>query len=127
MTLTQKLEHLRALIDTSLKELALESVIDHAKEIAANIGLSAECKAQAKRELDEARLFAIRALKGEKNVTPSILLKMADGAIGEKIYQFEYADRLNAGITHQLDLIRSIISYSKEERRAETNNNYFAS
>lgn len=124
MTLSEKLQHLRNLIDTNLKELAVESLIDHAKEIAANIGLSAECKAEARRDLEAHRLTALKSLRDDK-ITPSILLKMADGICADKIQQFEYADRINAGITHQLDLIRSIISYQKEERRSETNNQMF--
>lgn len=122
MTLTEKLEHLRQLMDTNLKELPIEEVILHAKELVCNMGLSAECKSEAKQELEEARLASLRSWIGNKKLGPMILLKMVEGECAEKVRQFEYADRLNAGITHSLDLIRTIISYEKQERISHHNN-----
>lgn len=115
MILKESLQAIRDLLDVNTADVDTDSIANHAQDLAAMIGLSSECKAEARRRLEEARLIALKALIGDKKVTPSILLKMADGAISEEIKAFEYADRLNAGISHKLDLLRSIISLRKTE------------
>lgn len=115
MNLTEKLEAIRTLLDVNTSDVDIESVVNHGKELASMIGLSAECKSEARRNLENARLSSLKILSGDKKVTPSILLKMADGACADQVAQYEYADRLNAGITHQLDFIRSVLSLHKTE------------
>lgn len=115
MNLKESLQSIRDLLDVNTAGVDTDSVAEHAQQLAAMIGLSAECKSEAKRRMEEARLIAIRAVLGEKKVTPTICLKMADGAIAEEIKAYDYADRLNAGITHKLDLLRSVISLRKTE------------
>ena len=115
MKLSDKLKSIRDLIDVNTNEVDIDSITGHAQDLAAMIGLSAECKAEAKRKVEEARLISLRSLLGDKKVTPSVLLKMADGAIADELYLLEYADRLNAGLTHKLDLLRSVISLRKTE------------
>ena len=116
MNLKESLQAIRDLLDVNTAGVTdTDSIANHAQDLAAMIGLSAECKAEAKRKMEEARIIALKALIGDKKVTPSILLKMADGAICEEIKVYEYSDRLNAGITHKLDLLRSIISLRKTE------------
>lgn len=112
--LRDKLIKIRDLLDVPTKELAIESLVQHGQDLSAMIGLSAECKSEARRNLENARLIAIK-MHMDKKVTPSILSKMVDGACAEEIAQFEYADRLNAGITHSLDYIRSVLSLHKTE------------
>lgn len=114
MNLTEKLEAIRKLLDVNTTDVDIESVVNHGKELASMIGLSAECKAEAKRNLERARLIAIKSRMNE-GIGPSLLLRMADATCHDELYQFEYADRLNAGITHQLDFIRSVISLHKME------------
>lgn len=113
-TLREKMIAIRDLLDVPTKELALESLVAHAQDLAAMIGLSAEVKADCRRNLENGRAIALK-MHMDKKVTPSILLKLADGACADELAQYEYADRLNAGITHQLDLIRSVISLRKTE------------
>lgn len=115
MTLSEKLKSIRDLLDVNTADVDTDSVANHAQDLAAMIGLSSECKAEARKRMEEARLIALKALIGDKKITPSILLKMADGAIAEELKVFEYADRINAGISHKLDLMRSIISLRKTE------------
>lgn len=78
------------------------------------MGLSAECMAAAQKHLQLARKKAIQELEG-KGLQPSIMLKMADGSCGIELATYEYADRLNAAITHQLDYYRTVISLHKSE------------
>lgn len=42
---------------------------------------------------------------------------MAQAECAEESAVYDYADRLNAGITHQLDFYRTVISKYKEELR----------
>lgn len=115
MNLKDKLQSIRELIDVETFEADVDAVSRHAQELAAMLGLSAECKAEARRKVEESRLIALRAIIGDKKITPSVMLKMADGAIAEELQIFEYADRLNAGLTHKMDLLRSVISLRKTE------------
>lgn len=113
-SLREKMIAIRELLDVPTKEYALESLVTHAQDLAAMIGLSAEVKSDARRNLENARLAALK-MSMDNKVSTNILLKMADGACADQLAQYEYADRLNAAITHQLDLIRSVISLRKTE------------
>lgn len=114
MKLSEKLKAIRDLIDVNTADVDLDSLINHAQELASMIGLSSECKAEARKKMEESRLVALHALIDKKMAT-TVLLKMADGAIAHEIESFEYSDRLNAGISHKLDLIRTIVSLRKVE------------
>lgn len=124
MTLNEKLNVIRKVVDTELCE-DIDSAIGLATQISGIIGLSAECKAQAKKQLELARLRALQELRGE-DYPPSIMSKAMDSHCSSELATYEYADRLNAAITHQLDMIRTIISYRKEEM-ANERVNHFAS
>lgn len=114
MTLKEKLKSIRDLLDVSTVEVDTDSVANHAQELAAMIGLSAECKADARKELEWAKLKAMNRME-LKPISPSILSKRIDAECAEEIRDFEYSDRLNAGLVHKLDLLRSIISLRKQE------------
>lgn len=112
--LEANLAAIRATVDTNIEGVDIDTVVEFGKRLASLIGLSAECKAEAKRRLEAARLTAINLLN-KKDASPSVVLKMAEAMCGEESATFEYADRLNAGITHQLDYIRTVISLHKTE------------
>lgn len=114
MTLKEKLNSIRALIDADVTGVDIDSLIEKGKQLSQMIGLSAECKAAARKELDNARLAAIIQIEN-KNYPPSVMLKIAEAMCSDESSVFEYADRLNAGITHQLDYYRSVISLHKTE------------
>lgn len=114
MTLTDKLEAIRKAIDVDIVGLDIDSVVEKGKSLSQLIGLSAECKALARKNLEDARLIAIQKLLTDKH-GPMILLKMADAMCSKELKIYEYADRLNAGITHQLDYYRTVISLYKTE------------
>ncbi len=108
------LKAIRLVVDTNVVGCDIETIVEQGKKLASIMGLSAECMAAAKKHLQNARLKAIKNLEG-RNVSPSILLKMADGDCGLELATYEYADRLNASITHQLDYYRTVISLYKSE------------
>jgi hypothetical protein len=122
-TLKDKLDSIRAALDADVKGVDIDSLVEQGKALAQLIGLSAECKAEAKRQLERARVLAVASLSGKK-LSPSVLLKLADSNCADEIYNFEYADRLNAGITHQLDYYRSVISLHKTELENSMKSNY---
>lgn len=114
MTLSEKLHFIRDCLDKDTTGCDIETVVEKGKELSQLIGLSAECKVEARKFLDRARKDAILELS-KLGYGPSIVLKMADGVCSDYTGLFEYADRLNAGITHQLDFYRSVISLHKTE------------
>jgi len=105
---------IRAIVDLDISGLEIESVVEQGKKLASIMGLSSECMAAAQKHLHFARLRAIQSLEG-KDMQASVLLKMADGHCGMELATYEYADRLNAAITHQLDYYRTVISLYKSE------------
>lgn len=108
------LKSIRDVVDTNVVGCDIESVVEQGKKLASIMGLSAECMGAAQRHLQDARLKAIKRMEN-KGYQPSILLKMADGECGIELATYEYADRLNASITHQLDYYRTVISLHKSE------------
>lgn len=113
-TLREKLDSIRAALDADVTGVDIDSVVEKGKALAQLIGLSAECKAEAKQELEKSRMRVI-AMHETKSISPSILIKKMDASCADELRDFEYADRLNAGITHQLDFYRSVISLHKTE------------
>lgn len=114
VTLNQKLNSIRTAIDQDVTGCDIDSVIEKGKSLSQLIGLSAECKAEAKKILEHKLLIAVNELNS-KDYAPSVLLKVANAMCADEAAAFEYADRLNAGITHQLDFYRSVISLHKTE------------
>lgn len=113
-TIGAKLKAIRDQVEVDLSGCEIDDVENHGKRLAAIIGLSAETMAQAKKQLDLRLLQAIKQLDG-KDYPPSVLLKLAQAECAEEAATYDYADRLNAGITHQLDFYRTVISKYKAE------------
>lgn len=112
--ISTKLKSIRELVEVDLSGCDVNDVEEHGKRLAAIIGMSAETMAQARKALDFRLLLAIKALEG-KGYPPSVLLKLAQAECAEEAATYDYADRLNAGITHQLDFYRTVISKYKAE------------
>jgi hypothetical protein len=113
-TLKEKMDSIRAALDADVTGVDIDSLVEKGKALAQLIGLSAECKAEAKAKLEKARLHAL-LIHDTKKRTPTIIMKYVEADCANEISDFEYADRLNAGITHQLDYYRSVISLHKTE------------
>lgn len=111
------MESIREALDMVIAD-DIDSIIGKGVTLSGLIGLSAECKAQSKKMLELARLRAFHELEGKK-LPPSVFIKTIDMYCSEELSNYEYADRLNAAITHEMDLLRSILSYRKEELRNE--------
>lgn len=113
-TIGEKLKAIRDLVEVDLSNCDINDVEAHGKRLAAIVGLSAETMAQAKKLYQASLIKALNALK-EQSLSPSVMLKMAQAQCGEDEAVMDYADRLNAGISHQLDFYRTCISKWKTE------------
>ena len=51
----------------------------------------------------------------DKKLSPSLITKFVSSNAKEINYLVNWADRINASATHQLDAVRSIVSYKKAE------------
>lgn len=51
----------------------------------------------------------------DKKLSPSLITKFVSSNVKEVNYLVNWADRINASATHQLDAIRTIVSYKKAE------------
>lgn len=117
MTLNEKLNAIRKIIDIDCAD-DIESIMGKGNQLNGIIGLSAETKAQAKKSLEVARLKALTQLE-DKKFSPTVMIRAIDSHCSDELAAYEYADRLNAAITHQIDYIRTRISYEKSERENE--------
>jgi hypothetical protein len=113
-SLKERLTSIRVLIDTDVTKFTIDELKGQGLQLSAMIGLSAECKSEARKELDCARLAALIQIENKK-YPPSVMLKIAEAMCSDEFEVYEYADRINAGITHQLDYYRTIISLYKTE------------
>lgn len=113
-TLNEKINTIRGLLDVDVSDCDINDVESHGKRLAAIVGLSAETMAQSKKLYQGALLRAINGLK-DSGLSPSVMMKTAQAQCGEEEAVMDYADRLNAGITHQLDYYRTCISLYKCE------------
>jgi hypothetical protein len=109
-----QLKSIRDVVDRDVTGCDIDTILEHGKKLSALMGLSCECMASAQKTLQIARRKAINAL-AEKNYGASVLLKLADGECGIELATYEYSERLNATITHQLDFYRTLISLHKSE------------
>lgn len=112
--LEANLKLIRLTLDTKTEGVDIDTVQEVGKRLASLMGLSAECMASARRRMEVARLKAFKELEG-RGYSPSVMLKMAEANISMESATYEYADRLNAAITHQIDYFRTLISLYKSE------------
>ena len=113
-SLRSKLKSIRELLDVDVTGCDITDVQNKAIKLTQIIGLSAECKAEAKR-LNELKKLQVLKNNLENKLSPSVLTKIFDAESANETALYIYADRLNAGITHAIDMLRSTISLYKSE------------
>jgi len=114
----ESLNVIREVLDADVQDVDIEMVVNKALKISQLIGLSAECKAAAKRLLKTANLMALNEIQGE-NLGYNLTVKKMEAMCPEETELFEYADRINAACGHCLDTLRSVISLRKQEMANE--------
>lgn len=110
---------IRAALDLEVSSDDMEGLTGKLLRLTNLIGSSAELKAKAKGELKRAELIAYARYKSEK-LTPTMMQTVIGGECSQEYENLEYADRLNAGIVHACDSIRTIISLRKEEMKTSS-------
>lgn len=93
-----------------------EQIMEHAELLSIMIGQSGNCLADAKYLQDTVINGAImEALSKayEERLSPSVINKFVTTAGKDLNYLVNRLDRINATATHQLDYIRTLLSYEK--------------
>jgi len=108
------LKAIRLIMDRSIIDTDIISVQNKLMDLVQVVSLSAECKASSRKLLEEKRLVNLKICEND-SLPASILMKKIDAMCSDELALFEYADRINAGLTHILDALRSVISLYKVE------------
>lgn len=107
------LNAIRSAIDADIIDVDITIQQNKLLTLTQLIGLSAECNASAKKLLLKKELEVIGELDSE--LAPSKAHKELNARCYEESALLEYADRLNSGLVHSIDAIRSVISLYKSE------------
>lgn len=113
MTFQEKAIAIREVIDMEVNPENIDQLQDKLMRLVNMVGLSAELKAIAKHDLLTAQSVALAGL--DQKLAPTILRMNIDGKTADQEMNLVYADRLNAGITHAIDSVRTLISLRKSE------------
>lgn len=111
--LTKALNSIREAIDADVFEADINSIVGKLHRLTCLIGLSAEANATAKKFLHHKELQVLQVI--DKALPASIQTKTLNAECWEESAILEYADRLNSGIVHSIDALRSVISLYKTE------------
>lgn len=104
--------------EVSVNAEAISEVIDKLNRCTNLIGLSAECKAAAKRLILERQKTHILAQLSDTKFTKlswNLQRQIIDGDLSKENELYEYAERINAGLTHCCQFMTTIISNAKQE------------
>lgn len=100
--------------DNGEQMIDINKVQEKAVNLTMLFGLSAETKASSKKILHTKELEVLKRITKEA-LPPSTMTHMLRAECFDELAMLEYADRLNAAITHSLDTLRSVISLYKQE------------
>lgn len=114
MEYNEKIKAIRDAIEVHVDDDNVEGLVHKLNALSSLIGLSAETKAIAIKDLRTAELIAY-AKHESKKLQPSVLKIVIEGETADEKARLEMADRLNAGIVHCMEGIRTIISLRKTE------------
>ena len=90
--------------------------VQRAEQLAGYMALTGKMLADAKYHYNQLlNSEIIKALKDQDKMTASTLNNYIKGMCKDYQYLVDWIDRINATCTHQIDLMRSLISKHKEE------------
>lgn len=113
-SIKENLKSIRKVLDEDVSDVDIVNVQNKALALTQLSGLASESKASARKLLEKARLEHLTNIQDE-NLPASIMSKKLDALCCDELALYEYADRINASISHTLDTLRSIISLYKSE------------
>ncbi len=107
---------IRSVIDSDVMDCDIDTKVNKLLKLTQLMGLSAETKASAKKllGLKEQRIFEGM----DVDMAPSKAIRFLNAKCAEENAILEYADRLNAAITHSIEGLRSVISLYKQEMQS---------
>jgi endonuclease IV len=112
LSITEINTQLQAVTPQTLESIA--ACTEYGAKLAGWIAYTGLAKAQAKRDLLAKKGEALAdILNRNDKLSPSIIKEWVASKSKDEEYNYELADRTNAAATHQLDLIRSILSALK--------------
>lgn len=112
---------IREAIDSDTVDVDINAVDNKMKKLTQLTGLSAEANASAKKFLHKKELEILNVNK-DSGYPPSVLNHMLKAECFEEIALVEYCDRLNSGLVHSIDGLRTSISLYKQELASGTIN-----
>jgi hypothetical protein len=114
LEVNKALNSIRAMIDKDVSDCDIVDVDKKLKLLTQLLGLSAEANASAKKILLKKELDILKENK-DSGLPPSVLNNLLKAECFEESALLEYADRLNSGLVHCIDGLRSSVSLYKTE------------
>ena len=111
--LRRDLAAIRAILDTQIEDCDESIIQEKIMQLTQISGLAAQSKGTAKKLLELARLKAMMEMGDTK--TGNVAMAWINASCANAHGLYEYADRINASLTHNIDGLRSVLSYRKSE------------
>lgn len=108
------LNTIRATLDVDVVSAIIEDVQNKCIALTQLFGLSSETTASAKKMLGEKEV-EIFITKDLDKLAPQKAMKLLKAYCSQELATLEYAERLNSGIVHTIDALRSTMSLYKTE------------
>lgn len=120
MTLQQETQQIQDYLDITCSENP-EEVLERIRVIVTYISRTAFMLAEAKKALRRKKASVISNtiinIAKEQCLSAKVQNTLIDSIAEEEAYLVDWLDRLNAAATHQVDALRSILSYEREQLR----------
>ena len=113
-----ELVQIQSFLEETMSEEVNEAVV-RGNDLAVYMARSGKLLADAKIHQDrKLRSDIIEQIKSINSMSPSVAVKFVNTLVENESYLVNWATRLNASCTHQLDWCRTIISKAKAEMSA---------
>lgn len=120
MTLQEESQKIQEYLDIECSENP-EEVLERIRAIMPYISRTAFMLAEAKKALRRKKASEISNtiinIAKEQCLSAKVQNTLIDSIAEEEAYLVDWLDRLNAAATHQVDALRSILSYEREQLR----------
>lgn len=120
MTIQQEAQQIQDYLDIECSENP-EEVLERIRAIMPYISRTAFMLAEAKKALRRKKASEISNtiinIAKEQCLSAKVQNTLIDSIAEEEAYLVDWLDRLNAAATHQVDALRSILSYEREQLR----------
>lgn len=121
MRLNDQLEEMQGYLDTECSE-SPEEVLERIRTLAVYMSRTGKMMADSKRILRRKMASEISqtiiAIAKEQFLSAKVQNAMLEAIADEEAYTFEWCERVNKSCTHQIDALRSVLSYEKEQLRS---------